>query len=104
SKLYIPSAIQLNILETIIIIIFMFILYYFSKKILYRLNIWNELHIVVPFRSNWKKAKSIIIKIIEENSKETIPKAKSRLQYVARMYSLLNNEFDSKVYTRINYE
>lgn len=71
----------------------------YNKEIPY---IWNELHISINFESNWKKAKDILGKIANKHSEKVIPEIEKDIRRAPRMFSLFNDELESRIYTKID--
>jgi len=63
--------------------------------------IWNEVKIVVTFESDWSKARDVMLKLGEEESKELTERAGSRIRRMARQYMIYYEKFTPIVYTKI---
>lgn len=63
--------------------------------------IWNELSVLVTFESNWEKAKDILLKCGEEESKEIQEKVQKKIDRMAREYLIYYRRFTPIVYTKI---
>lgn len=63
--------------------------------------IWNEIPVLVTFESNWKKAKEILLEIINEYSKDTTQKAAEEVKRAARFYLIYYNYLTPTVYTNV---
>jgi len=63
--------------------------------------IWDELHIMLTYDSNWKKAKEIMIKIAHEVTSTFELSAKSELEKMGEKYLIRPGDVDEKVFTKI---
>lgn len=63
--------------------------------------IWNEIPVLITFESNWKKAKEILLEIINEYSKDTTSKAAEEVRKAARSYLIYYNYLTPTVYTNV---
>ena len=63
--------------------------------------IWNELSILVTFESNWEKAKEILLKCGEEESREIQEKVEKKIDRMAREYLIYYRSFTPMVYIKI---
>jgi small-conductance mechanosensitive channel len=63
--------------------------------------IWNELQVLVTFESDWKKAKEILKKIIEEVSEEFIESAKHQIDKASKSYLIEYRYLTPIVYTDV---
>jgi len=79
--------------------------YIFNKQ-LYNYNkgfnfIWNEIDITVTFESDWKKAKEILINIINEGHQHLSKEAEQGVKKAAKKYMIFYNKLTPAVYTNI---
>lgn len=63
--------------------------------------IWNELSVLLTFESQWKKAKSILLKFGEEASKDVQEQVKYKIDRMSREYLIYYKNFTPIVYTKI---
>lgn len=63
--------------------------------------IWNEIPVLVTFESNWKKAKELLLEIINEYSKDTTQQAAEEVKKAARSYLIYYNYLTPTVYTNV---
>ncbi len=63
--------------------------------------IWNELSILLTFESNWKKAKEILIKCGEEESREIQEEVQKKIDRMTAEYLIYYRNFTPIVYTKI---
>lgn len=63
--------------------------------------IWNEIGVLVTFESDWKKAKSILLEVVEEHAKETVQEAEQELLKASRQYMIFYSTLTPTVYTTV---
>ncbi len=63
--------------------------------------LWNEMSILVTFESNWEKARKILLKCGEEESKDVQEKVKKEIERMSREYLIYYRKFTPIVYTEI---
>ncbi|MBN1902288.1 mechanosensitive ion channel family protein [Candidatus Sumerlaeota bacterium] len=63
--------------------------------------IWHEIPVLVTFESDWKKAKEILTKIVNEKVEHLTPDATKQLQSAARKYLILFHHLTPIVYTTV---
>ena len=63
--------------------------------------IWNEIQILITFESNWKKAKDILQKIVDEYAADEIPAIEKNLRNVSQPYMLKVGKTTPIVYTAV---
>ena len=63
--------------------------------------IWNEVEVLITFESNWKKAKEILQKIIDENTAKEMPAIEKNLSKVSQPYMLKVGKITPIVYTTV---
>jgi small-conductance mechanosensitive channel len=61
--------------------------------------IWKEIPITITFKSDWKKAKSILLEIENERVKDLAPTAKQEIHESERKYNIHYNKLTPTVYT-----
>lgn len=63
--------------------------------------IWDELHLMLTYDSNWKKAQEIAIKIAHEITTPFELSAKSELEKMGEKYLIHPSDVEEKIYTKI---
>jgi len=63
--------------------------------------LWNELSILVTFESDWEKAKEILLRCGDEESREIQEKVQRKIDRMAREYLIYYRTFTPIVYTKI---
>lgn len=63
--------------------------------------IWNEIPITITFKSDWKKAKAILLEIENERVKDFAPMAKKEIDRSERKYNIQYNKVTPTVYTSV---
>jgi small-conductance mechanosensitive channel len=63
--------------------------------------IWNELHVLVTFESDWRKAKKILTKIADSHSENLSTAAEKKLQRAAKKYMIFYQKLTPIVYTSV---
>lgn len=63
--------------------------------------IWNEIPIVITFESNWRKAKGILVQIIDQYALNLTPTAEAQLRQTANQYMITVGALTPKVYTNV---
>ncbi len=63
--------------------------------------IWNELEVLITFESNWKKAKDILQKIVNDFAAEELPVIAENLRKVSQPYMLKVGKITPIVYTSV---
>ncbi len=63
--------------------------------------LWNELPVLVTFESDWRKAKSMLEKIAEEETADLSSRAAETLKRTARRYLIHYRTLTSTVYTSV---
>ncbi|MFH1942522.1 MAG: mechanosensitive ion channel family protein, partial [bacterium] len=64
--------------------------------------IWNEISVLVTFESDWEKAKEILLRCGEEESREVQEHVQRKIDRMAREYLIYYKKFTPFVYTRID--
>jgi small-conductance mechanosensitive channel len=63
--------------------------------------IWDEIHILVTYESQWKKARDIILKVAEEASREVAERARESQEKWARQFHLSMGSPEAYAYVTI---
>ena len=63
--------------------------------------IWNEVKIVVTFESDWKKAKTIMIKHAQKEGSKTKEEVDKRIRHMSKHYLIYYEKLTPIVYTNI---
>lgn len=63
--------------------------------------IWNEIQVLVTFESDWRKAKEILEKIVNEVSKDSIENAKKEIAKASKSYLIEYRYLTPIVYTDV---
>ncbi len=63
--------------------------------------IWNEVHVLVTFESDWKKAKKILTEIVEKQSESLNISAEKKLKRAAKKYMIFYKKLTPIVYTSV---
>jgi len=63
--------------------------------------IWDEIHLMLTYDSNWKKAKDIAIKIAHEITGPFELSAKKELIHIGEKYLINPSDIEEKIYTKI---
>ncbi len=63
--------------------------------------IWDELHLMLTYNSNWKKAKEIVTKIAHEVTGSFEVSAKEELVKIGETYLIHPSDVEEKIFTRI---
>ena len=61
--------------------------------------IWNEIPVLITFESNWKKAKSILTKIIDKHAQSLSETARQKVRRAARKFMIFYTTLTPTVYT-----
>ena len=70
----------------------------FSKGFQY---IWNEIPVLVTFESDWKKAKEILLDIVNEHSRHLGTSAEKKVKEAARKFLIVYNKLTPIIYTSV---
>ncbi len=70
----------------------------FSKGFQY---IWNEIPVLVTFESDWKKAKEILLKIVQERGEHVTEDAERRVKKAAEKFLIFYSVLTPTVYTSV---
>lgn len=63
--------------------------------------IWDEIHLMLTFDSNWKKAKEIALVITNEITLQFETNAKQELSDLGEKYLITTSDVESRIYTQI---
>jgi small-conductance mechanosensitive channel len=63
--------------------------------------IWDEIHLMLTFDSNWKKAKEIAVVITNEITLQFETNAKQELSDLGEKYLITTSDVESRIYTQI---
>lgn len=63
--------------------------------------VWNEVQVVIPFESNWQKAKEMLEEIANRNSEKLSDSAKKMVLRESQRHLIFYNDFAAKVYTKV---
>jgi len=64
-------------------------------------HLWNEIGVLITFESNWKKAKEILMKIVERNTAHLTESAKKKLMDASRKFMIFYTTLSPNVYTKV---
>lgn len=63
--------------------------------------IWNELAVLITFESDWKKAKEILLEVIDVHARETVEEAEQQMLKASRQYMIFYSTLTPTVYTTV---
>jgi small-conductance mechanosensitive channel len=63
--------------------------------------IWNEMHVIITFESNWKKAKEILKDIIEDYAEDIDAKAGKEILEASKNYMIYYKHLTPIIYTSV---
>ena len=63
--------------------------------------IWHEIGVLITFESNWKKAKNILIKIVNEKSEHISKNAARKIKDASKKYMIFYKNLTPIVYTTV---
>jgi small-conductance mechanosensitive channel len=63
--------------------------------------IWDEIHILVTYESQWKKARNLILKVAKEASQEVVERAHLSQEKLARRFNVNLGNLESYAYVTI---
>ncbi len=63
--------------------------------------IWNELHVLIPFESNWKKAKKIMYDVLNEMTDDLSIDMQQQIKKTSRKYMVFFNSLTPIIYTDV---
>ncbi len=64
-------------------------------------HIWNEVGVMVTCESNWKRAKEILIEIVEEHAREAVEEAEQQMHKASRQFMIFYSTLTPTVYTSV---
>ena len=64
--------------------------------------IWHELPVLVTFESNWKKAKDILLQIVEKDADKITEDAQRSIRAASEKYMLFYKNLTPTIYTSVN--
>ncbi|MFC1669653.1 mechanosensitive ion channel family protein [Spirochaetota bacterium] len=70
----------------------------YSKGLQY---IWNEIHVLLTFESNWEKAKKYLLAIANKHSEDLSSSTKKKSKKTAEKYFIFYSTFEPTVYTSV---
>jgi small-conductance mechanosensitive channel len=70
----------------------------YSKGLHY---IWNEIHVLLTFESDWKKGKDLLLSIVNEHAEHLSKDAERRVKKTAHKYLIFYSNLTPTVYTRV---
>lgn len=63
--------------------------------------IWHEIPILLTFESDWRKAKQILVEVLDAHAEKLTPDAERRLQTASRKYMIFYSALTPIVYTSV---
>jgi small-conductance mechanosensitive channel len=63
--------------------------------------IWNEVHVLVTFESNWRGAKELLLKIASERAAQAVDQAEREIRNAAKQFMILYSKLSPTVYTSV---
>lgn len=63
--------------------------------------VWDELRVLIPFESNWRKAKDILIEIVEHHSSDVVEEARRDMEKAGRQFMIFYATITPTVYTAV---
>lgn len=63
--------------------------------------IWHEIGVLVTFESDWKKAKEILVKIVNEKSEHISKQAAKKIKDASKKYMIFYKNLTPIVYTKV---
>lgn len=63
--------------------------------------IWNEIGVLITFESNWKKAKEMLTKIVNEHSEHISAPAEKKIKEASKKYMIFYKNLTPIVYTTV---
>lgn len=63
--------------------------------------IWNEIGVLVTFESNWKRAKEILVEVVEKHAREVVEEAERQMHKASRQYMIFYSTLTPTVYTSV---
>jgi small-conductance mechanosensitive channel len=63
--------------------------------------VWDELRVLIPFESNWRKAKDILTEIVEHHSSDVVEEARRDMEKAGRQFMIFYATLTPTVYTAV---
>jgi len=63
--------------------------------------IWNEIHVLVTFESDWQKAKSVLSEIVDRRTEHLSKEAEERVKRASKRYMIYYSKLTPIVYTSV---
>lgn len=63
--------------------------------------VWDELRVLIPFDSNWRKAKDILTEIVQHHSQEVVDQAREDMVNAGRQFMIFYATLTPTVYTAV---
>jgi small-conductance mechanosensitive channel len=63
--------------------------------------VWDELRVLIPFESNWRKAKEILTEIVEHHSSDVVEEARKDMEKAGRQFMIFYATLTPTVYTAV---
>jgi small-conductance mechanosensitive channel len=63
--------------------------------------IWNEIGVIITFESDWRKAKSLLLEIVKERTKDLISEAQTQIDQASKSYLIEYRYLTPIVYTDV---
>ena len=63
--------------------------------------IWNEIRVLVTFESDWKKAKQLLVEIVERHARDVVEEAEQQMLKASRQYMIFYSTLTPTVYTAV---
>lgn len=63
--------------------------------------IWNEIPVMITFESDWKKAKQLLLEIVEGHAREAVEEAEQQMLKASRQYMIFYSTLTPTVYTAV---
>lgn len=63
--------------------------------------IWNEIGVLVTFESDWKRAKEILVEVVEKHAREVVEEAERQMHKASRQYMIFYSTLTPTVYTSV---
>lgn len=63
--------------------------------------VWDELRVLIPFESNWRKAKDILTEIVEHHSSDVVEEARNDMEKAGRQFMIFYATLTPTVYTAV---
>ncbi len=63
--------------------------------------IWDEIGVLITFESNWKKAKEILLEVVESHARSVVDEAEQQMRKASRQYMIFYSTLTPTVYTSV---